>query len=119
MTFDEAGLLAVLDAASPDELDAAPFGIISMDRSGTVTHYNATEARLAAIARDRVVGLNFFTDVGPCTNNYLIAGRYDEADALDEFVDFVFTFRMKPSPVRLRLLRAAGSDRQYLVVERR
>jgi photoactive yellow protein len=70
LTFDEAGLLAVLDAASSDELDAAPFGIISMDRSGIVTHYNATEARLAAIARDRVVGLNFFTDVGPCTNNY-------------------------------------------------
>jgi photoactive yellow protein len=119
LTFDEAGLLAALDAATPDELDSAPFGIVSMDRSGLVTHYNATEARLAGINRERVVGLNFFTDVGQCTNNYLVAGRYDGSDALDEFVDFVFTFRMKPTPVRLRLLRGAGSDRQYLVVHRR
>jgi photoactive yellow protein len=60
--------------------------------------------------------LNFFTDVAPCTNNYLVAGRFDEPGALDERLDYVFTFRMKPTPVRLRLMRDEGADRQFLAV---
>ena len=64
----------------------------------------------------RVIGRNFFTDVGPCTNNYLVAQRYADSDDLDEQLDYVFTFRMAPTPVRLRLLARKGSERQYLAV---
>jgi hypothetical protein len=63
-----------------------------------------------------VTGRNFFADIGPCTNNFLVAQRYADSDELDEQLDYVFTFRMAPTPVRLRLLARAGSLRQYLAV---
>jgi hypothetical protein len=63
-----------------------------------------------------VTGRNFFVDIGPCTNNYLVARRYADGGELDEQLDYVFTFRMAPIPVRLRLLAREGSPRQYLAV---
>jgi hypothetical protein len=63
-----------------------------------------------------VLGRNFFEAVALCTNNYLIAQRYADEDELDEFLDFVFTFRMAPTPVRIRMMAMAGSPRQYLAV---
>jgi photoactive yellow protein len=90
-----------------------------MDRSGDVIGYNALESRRAGIPAERVMGRNFFLDVGPCTNNYLVAQRYQDSEELDEQLDYVFTFRMAPAPVRLRLMARAGSTRQYLAVRSR
>lgn len=123
--FDDAALLAAIDVevGHPEQFDDYPFGIVVMDRSGTVLAYNSDEARRAGLSRDRVLGRHFFTDIGPCTNNYLVAQRYEDATEqgidLDEQLDYVFTFRMRPTPVRLRLLAAAGSPRQFLVVRSR
>lgn len=120
--FHDDDLLAVLEGASLADLDLLPFGLITMDRAGKVIGYNAFEAQRAGIARERVLSRHFFTDVGPCTNNYLVAERYvalGPQDDLDDELDYVFTFRMKPTPVRLRLLAKAGSARQYLAVRNR
>ena len=118
--FDAPDLLAQLEAAdSVSAFDDAPFGVIVMDRSGDVIAYNAFESERAGIAAERVIGRNFFETVGPCTNNYLIAERYRSEPDLDDELDYVFTLRMAPTPVRLRLLAAAGSDRQYLLVRNR
>jgi hypothetical protein len=38
---------------------------------------------------------------------------------LDDTIDYVFTFRMAPTPVRLRMLARAGAGHQYLVVSGR
>jgi hypothetical protein len=40
----------------------------------------------------------------------------ERSGLLAEQLDYVFTFRMAPTPVRLRLLARAGSLRQYLAV---
>jgi len=50
-------------------------------------------------------------DVGPCTNNYLVAQRFLDCDELDEQLDYVFTFRMAPTPVRLRMLAVIYGSR--------
>ncbi len=114
--FYAADLLDVLESAPSSSLDDLPFGVIVMDRLGNVVGYNAHESRQAGIAADRVLGRNFFESVGPCTNNYLVAQRYlDELD-LDDVIDYVFTLRMVPTPVRLRMMARAGSSRQYLAV---
>lgn len=115
-TFDDPSLLDALEGASLVDTDALDFGLIVMDRAGTVTWYNAFESTRAGIGCEHVLGRNFFFAVGPCTNNYLVAQRYIDEPDLDDFVDFVFTLRMKPTPVRLRLLARAGSERQYLAV---
>jgi photoactive yellow protein len=117
--FDEPGLLDALEAIPLDGVDEIGFGLIVMSRSGAVLGYNALESQRSGLLAERVMGRNFFTDVGPCTNNYLVAQRFTDSDELDEQVDYVFTFRMAPTPVRLRLLARAGSLRQYLAVRSR
>ena len=81
--------------------------------------YNQYESVRAGIRREWVVGRNFFEAVGPCTNNYLVSQRFLDEGELDEFLDFVFTLRMAPTPVRLRMMARAVSARQYLAVKNR
>jgi photoactive yellow protein len=117
--FDEPALLGHLESMPIARLDDLDFGLIVMDRAGDVIGYNTFESQRAGIRRERVMGRNFFVDVGPCTNNYLVAERFHEESELDEQLDYVFTFRMSPTPVRLRLLAATDSPRQYLAVRNR
>jgi photoactive yellow protein len=114
--FADERLLELLEAASLERIDELDFGLIAMDRRGQVLGYNACESRRAGIARERVIGRNFFVDIGPCTNNYMVAERFHSGEDLDEEMDYVFTLRMAPTPVTLRLLAYKGSTRQYLAV---
>lgn len=116
VAFDSADLVVHLEDATIHETDGLPFGLVTMDRDGTVLGYNTYESERAGFAPDRVLGLNFFETVAPCTNNYLVAQRFSDGADLDETLDYVFTVRMEPTPVRLRLLARAGSSRQYLAV---
>jgi photoactive yellow protein len=116
VSFDGPHLLSMLEDSPLERTDDLPFGLIVMDREGTVIWYNEYESQRAGLGRDRVEGRNFFTSVGPCTNNYLIAQRYLDEPDLDDFLDFVFTLRMAPTPVKLRLMARSGSPRQYLAV---
>jgi photoactive yellow protein len=65
---------------------------------------------------ESVLGRNFFTQVAPCTNNFMVAERYVENGALDAVIDYVFTYKMKPTKIRLRLLKRDGGDSQFLLV---
>jgi photoactive yellow protein len=65
-----------------------------------------------------VLGRNFFVQVGPCTDNALIAGRFRGAVELDTELDYVFALRMQHTPVRLRMLKAARAASMYLLVRR-
>jgi photoactive yellow protein len=116
MTFESKNLPTVLETFQSDAFDELPFGLIVMDRNGDVIWYNTFESKRAGINPGRVLGRNFFEVVAPCTNNYLIAQRYADDQELDESLDFVFTLRMAPTPVRLRMMAIAGSTRQYLAV---
>ncbi len=121
--FGDPGLLDALESVPVDRIDDLGFGLIVMDRDGRVTGYNQAESKLSGLPVDEVVRRNFFIEVGPCTNNYLIAQRYQDCAAqdqdLDEQLDYVFTYRMSPTPVRLRLMARRGSARQYLAVRLR
>jgi photoactive yellow protein len=116
--FSDLGLLGWLEAADDAALDALPFGVVAMAEDGVVTSYNAAESRLSGLTPSRVVGRHFFSAVAPCTNNFMVAHRFETEPMLDAIVDYVFTFRMQPTKVRLRLLKQPGGLRNYLVVER-
>jgi photoactive yellow protein len=117
--FATPDLLHHLEASSKAQLDALPFGIIGMAQDGTVQQYNTAEAVLSGLTPARVIGRHFFTSVAPCTNNALVARRFEAEAPLDDIIDYVFTLRMAPTLVQLRLLKHPTAQHMYLLVQRR
>lgn len=122
MAFTDTGLLDQLVNASDAELDELAFGVIGFDADGLVRRYNAFESRLAGLSPQRVLGHPLFTMVAPCMNNFMVAQRFEDAlasgAALDATVDYVFTLRMRPAKVTLRLLADPSSALRYVIVRR-
>lgn len=118
-SFADAELNDWFETATVEDLEILPFGVIGMTLDGMVIAYNKAEAALAGLTPSRVIGRHFFTSVAPCTNNYMVAQRFEGEAGLDAIIDYVFTLRMAPTPVRLRLLKWPDAERMYLLVERR
>lgn len=118
MKFDDAALFGMLDAAPADTLATLTFGVIGLDGEGLVEVYNTHEAVAAGLTRERVLGRHFFLDVAPCMNNAMVAERLESEEVLDSTLPYVLALRMRVTPVRLRLLRAPGHRRRYVLVER-
>lgn len=119
LAFDAPELLDVLEGCDIADFDRAGFGLIVFDLADTVIGYNTFESTRSGLDKDRVLGRDLFLTVAPCTNNYLVAERFRESEDLDEQLDYVFTFRVRTAPVRLRLLARAGSSRRYLAIRPR
>jgi len=117
--FMDPDLLDRLEAADDTALNELPFGVVAMSQDGVVTSYNLAESQLSGLSPANVFGRNFFSAVAPCTNNFLVAYRFETEPALDAVIDYVFTLRIKPVAVRLRLLKQPERRRMYLAVERR
>ena len=107
-----------LDGLPPEVLDGLPYGVVGLRADGTVSIYNATEARMAGLARDSVLGAHFMSEVGQCMNNFMVAQRFEDESDLDSELDYVLTLRMRPTPVRLRLLQMLGIERHYILIRR-
>jgi photoactive yellow protein len=118
LDFLSPDILSDLESASQPVKDAAQFGIVQMHPDGVVAYYGPWEAARAGLSSDRVLGRHFFREVAPCANNLLVAQRFQEEAELDVVINYVFTFRMRVSPVKLRLLKSARSAHQYLLVQR-
>jgi photoactive yellow protein len=119
LSFAHANTLEALEAADATALDLLEFGVVRMDQAGVVVDYNAFESRIAGLSAAKVIGRHFFTAVAPCTNNFMVAERFETEAALDDVIDYVFTLRMRPTKVRLRLLKAPAHRHMYLLVERK
>ncbi len=116
VTFHTTGIADALDSMKTEELDELDFGVVRMNKDGSVAAYNRFESRLSGIDPRNALGKDFFVQVAPCTNNYMVAHRFQESGDLDEIVDYVFTYVMVPTPVTLRLIKRVDSDYQYLLV---
>ncbi|MEO3935763.1 hypothetical protein V3N99_03285 [Dermatophilaceae bacterium Soc4.6] len=114
--FDDPDLVERLVQLGGPALDHLSFGVIGFDSEDLVVVYNAYESTRAGIGPDRVLGRNIFIEVAPCTNNFLVAQRFVDEPDLDEQLDYVFTLRMRPTPVRLRLVARRGHPLRYMLV---
>jgi len=110
--------LAALDAAESTLLDALPFGVVGLDVSGRTQTYNLIESQMAGLSRDSVLNQEFFLTTGVCMNNFLVAQRFEDEPTLDVTIDYVLTFRMRPTPAKLRLLQQPGGRLHYVLVQR-
>jgi photoactive yellow protein len=97
----------VLQDATDEQLDRAPFGIIRIDRRGIVQFYNRFEARFSGLGKSETVGCHFFDEVAPCTRNPLFQARFERGLArgdLDVTFSYTFTYRLRPTVVEVRML---------------
>ncbi len=106
-----------------EELDSAPFGVIVVDRAGTILEYNAYERSMADLGTRTVIGLNFFTDVAPCTAIRDFQGRFGDfltsSETSIEPFEFVFPFARGPQRVSVVFVRLANDqDRATICVIR-
>lgn len=89
--------VGVVRQLTVEQLNDLPYGVVVVDREGTVLAYNDTESRLASVPKDRVLMRNFFREVAPCTQVKEFAGRFEaftrgETRSSVEQFDFVFNF---------------------------
>ena len=111
-------LLDELDGMTKKQADRLPFGVVGMSREGLIELYNQTESKLAGLPAESVMGQPFFSNVGQCMNNWMVAQRFEDEVTIDAVIDYVLTLRMRPTPVRLRLLKAPAISRRYILIER-
>ena len=114
----EAISLDTLDTLDVERLDTLSFGVVGLSSDGLVEIYNATEERLAGLSRGGVIGTHYFSVTAQCMNNFMVAQRFEDEAEIDAIIDYVLTLRMRPTPVRLRLLKASGTDRRFILIER-
>jgi photoactive yellow protein len=122
LAFDQPDLGERLAALADARIDDTGFGIIGFDEAGVVRRYNRFESQAAGLSPHNVLGQAFFTAVAPCMNNFMVAQRFDDAQAdgtaLDETIPYVLTLRMRPAKVQLRLLAQPGAPLRYVLVLR-
>ncbi|WP_245965748.1 phosphonate transporter [Pseudorhodoferax soli] len=118
-TMDAPDLAAVLEST---DIDRLAFGVIGFDANCIVQTYNQLESASAGLRPERVVGQHLFESVAPCMNNFLVAQRFEDAAEqgrpLDDTIDYVLTLRMRPTPVKLRLLADPALRWRYVLVQR-
>jgi photoactive yellow protein len=107
-----------LDSLTQAQFDALAFGVIGFPADCLVEIYSAYESKAAGIPAAKVIGSHFFLSTAQCMNNFMVAQRFLDEPALDVIIDFVLTLRMRPTPVRLRLLKRENTARRYILVQR-
>ena len=102
------------------ELNALPFGIIRLDKTGKILYYNQAQADLAHRTIATTVGLNFFSDVAPCAAIKSFQGRFSEFVTApgSRIVPFEFLFRFDwgAKKVSITMVKRAEDDTVFIVV---
>jgi photoactive yellow protein len=121
-TFVAADTLARLDSLTHEEADELAHGAIQLDDDGVIQLYNKYESELSGLDPATTEGKHFFKQVAPCTNNRLFYGKFQEGiedDELDVEFNYTFTYRMRPTLVRIMLRRDATTSSTWIFVKRR
>lgn len=116
--FVSADVLERIGSMAPDQLNALDFGAVRVDNQGKILFYNRYESQLAAIAPADAEGKNFFYDVAPCTNNRLFLGSFQQGvrdGSLHILFFYTFTYRMKPTYVKVVLFKASPNENWIFV----
>lgn len=108
----------------PEELDRLPYGLITLDSTGRIVHYNDTESRMVGLPKERVLGKSFFGHVAPCTRVREFQGRFEELVREPHRVrvqafDFVFKFATGDQQVSIVITPAKTRGLFHVAILRR
>jgi photoactive yellow protein len=109
---------------SPEELDALPFGLITLDAEGRIIHYNDTESRMVGLPKHKVIGRRFFGEVAPCARVREFEGRFlelvrDPYRVRVQTFDFVFRFANGAQQVTIVITPAKERGQYHMAFLRR
>ncbi|MEL6347640.1 MAG: PAS domain-containing protein [Myxococcota bacterium] len=110
-----------LASMSNHELDQQPHGVIKLDAEGNIQYYNRWESDMSGVSPQSALGKNFFTRVAPCTNNRLVYGRFKkgvEDGRMDVSFNYTFTYKMRPTNVRIEMCHDSASKANFVVVHK-
>jgi photoactive yellow protein len=113
--------VARLSGLTQRELDELPFGIIEVDREGTIRGFNSYEAAAVHLRPEQVLGRRF-VDVAPCTEVKEFAGAVADGfreRSLDRVLRFIFPGHGALILVAVRLYYDQHRDRLWIFVSRR
>jgi photoactive yellow protein len=109
-----------IPSLSEAELDALPQGIIRLDKTGKILYYSHAQAALAHRAIATTVGLNFFTEVAPCTAVRDFQGRFNDfvakSQATIEPFTFDFRFPWGLKKVSITMVKSSGPESSVFIV---
>jgi photoactive yellow protein len=114
-------LLTNLPNMKQSQLDMLDFGCIRVSDEGKILSYNRWQSEFAQVNQDEALGKNFFRELAPCTNNRLVFGRFKQGVAdgsLDVVVSYAFTYRMRPTLVKVHLYREPKTRSNWVLVAR-
>lgn len=114
--FSDAHIIDWLDSNSEESYDTLPYGVVRMNEQGIVSAYNTNISIIGGVTKESAIGKNFFVQVAPCTNNFMVAEKYYQ-ETLDEEMPYMFTYITQPTPVILRLLKGITGT-QYLLAKK-
>lgn len=107
--FDDDRLASLVEAMTPAERNALPFGAIRLDRNNTVLFYSESEARFSGMGDRGQVGRNFFADIAPCFADESYLGRIERAREdgdIDIEMGVIGDFSDADSELRARIVSA-------------
>lgn len=118
MTFENKNLFKWLNSATELEIDSLDFGVIGFNNQMKIRLYNSVEEKNAGFNREKVLNTHVFIDIAQCMNNYMVSLKFETLDIIDETIDYILSFRMRPTPVKLRLLKDKSIDTNYIIIKR-
>ena len=120
-TFVPAEVLAQAGTMNKPQADLCGFGCVKVDDAGRVLVFNRYLSELSGVSAKGSEGKNYFTQVNPCTNNPMFYGAFKRgvaADHLDEQFEYVFTYQMRPTTVRVHLVRDDVAKANWIFVKK-
>ncbi|MDX2146564.1 MAG: photoactive yellow protein [Planctomycetota bacterium] len=116
-TFVPPEMFNMLGNITRNDIDACDFGVIQLDDTGNVVMVNRYQSDLGGVPVPSFEGKHWFTKIAPCTNNSLIYGTFKKgvaANNLNVVIPYTFTFKMKPTNVRLHLFRDTRTGKNFV-----
>lgn len=102
------------------EFDALPFGVLDVNRDGTIKSYKPFSNAAPSVARDGMIGQNFFSDVVPYPHMRHFHERFSTFVSLGktavEPFEFIFPKASGDRRVTILFVRDANADGRVSIV---
>jgi len=114
-------LFAQLGSFSRNDADACDFGVVKLDDSGKVVMVNRYQSDLGCVAVSNFENKHYFTQIAPCTNNGLFFGAFRKgvaAGSMNITFPYTFTFKLKPTSVKIHMYRDPASKTNWVFCQK-